>query len=526
MHFRLRNSRRALQGGFTLIELLISMTITLIMVYALVEFMKYVGDTVTEGRGQIEMSGSIRSVRRQLHKDLQLVTVFLRPAPDQDSGNGYLEIAEGFRSDSNPAATSASNAFVAEVNNALDRDGNGTTDDLEGKGPALGDCDDFLAFTARNPGEPFVGMFAGSTHTSELSEIIWFVSHFTYLPDPASPTNVVATATFTDPTRIAECTLYRRTLLIRPDLNTQYDSATDTHFLPGHTYMTLTQAYTNLLAFWQSNDVSARITQRGANFYIVANALGDLSRRENRFAHRPNQFVSQIDMSADSATLLSDNTVIAPFILKGNRLGEDIMLSHVTAFDLRVYDPTAFVRRDSTDSTVLTPGDPGYTAAGVVDEGQGTFVDLGYQRFVNMSLAPTNLTAAQLNGLLFYWPVRPVANKYPRLNPGGYNSMTFDSTTMLYCTYDTWSFSYEHDGINESDGCYDSTSMMPMALTLTDEGTDGLDNDNQNGVDDPGERETFPPYPVLLRGLQARIRVYDHSLRIGRQTTVVAEFTK
>jgi hypothetical protein len=30
----------------------------------------------------------------------------------------------------------------------------------------------------------------------------------------------------------------------------------------------------------------------------------------------------------------------------------------------------------------------------------------------------------------------------------------------------------------------------------------------------------------MLRGLQARIRVYDHSLRIGRQTTVVAEFTK
>jgi hypothetical protein len=151
---------------------------------------------------------------------------------------------------------------------------------------------------------------------------------------------------------------------------------------------------------------------------------------------------------------------------------------------------------------VLTPGDPGYFITGAQNEGTGTFVDLGYQRF-NF---PSMWTATS-----FYNPVRTVVNKTPAsvMAPA-----THDTLTQLYCTYDTWSFSYEHDGINQ-----DSDAD-------TDEGTDGLDNDNQNGVDDPGERETFPPYPVMLRGLQARIRVYDHSLRIGRQATVVAEFTK
>jgi hypothetical protein len=265
-----------------------------------------------------------------------------------------------------------------------------------------------------------------------------------------------------------------------------------------------------LLAFWQSNDVSARIAQRGSNFFLVANSLGDLSRRESRFAHYPGAFPFPLDMTPDSDGLVSTPATKCPFILKGSRLGEDIMLSHVTGFDLRVYDPDAIVRTFTSStssttpnqSTVLTPGDPGYFITGAQNEGTGTFVDLGYQRF-NF---PSMWTATS-----FYNPVRTVVNKTPAsvMAPA-----THDTLTQLYCTYDTWSFSYEHDGINQ-----DSDAD-------TDEGTDGLDNDNQNGVDDPGERETFPPYPVMLRGLQARIRVYDHSLRIGRQATVVAEFTK
>ena len=52
----------------------------------------------------------------------------------------------------------------------------------------------------------------------------------------------------------------------------------------------------------------------------------------------------------------------------------------------------------------------------------------------------------------------------------------------------------------------------------------GIDDDNQNGVDDAGERETSPPYPAPLRGIEVRIRVMDYSTRQVRQVSVVADF--
>ena len=77
--------------------------------------------------------------------------------------------------------------------------------------------------------------------------------------------------------------------------------------------------------------------------------------------------------------------------------------------------------------------------------------------------------------------------------------------------------SYERDGTNQD---FASEGMA----TIFDEGTDGLDNDGINGVDDPGERETSPPYPVPLRGIQVTIRLYEPGTRQVRQATVGADF--
>jgi hypothetical protein len=43
-------------------------------------------------------------------------------------------------------------------------------------------------------------------------------------------------------------------------------------------------------------------------------------------------------------------------------------------------------------------------------------------------------------------------------------------------------------------------------------------------VDDAGERETVPPYPYALRGVQVRIRVYEPQTRQVRQATVESDF--
>jgi hypothetical protein len=95
--------------------------------------------------------------------------------------------------------------------------------------------------------------------------------------------------------------------------------------------------------------------------------------------------------------------------------------------------------------------------------------------------------------------------------------------------YDTWSTHYERNGFDED---YDG---------VVDEGTDGFDNDMPNsnsptiqsrtltgtgigGPDDATELESPAPYPVPLRGLQVKIRVFEPDSRQIREITVVQEF--
>ena len=53
-----------------------------------------------------------------------------------------------------------------------------------------------------------------------------------------------------------------------------------------------------------------------------------------------------------------------------------------------------------------------------------------------------------------------------------------------------------------------------------------MDNNDDGGVDDPNERETFPPYPVSLRGIQVKIRIYERDSRQIREVTVMQDFLK
>src|SRR5439155_13948921 len=91
---------------------------------------------------------------------------------------------------------------------------------------------------------------------------------------------------------------------------------------------------------------------------------------------------------------------------------------------------------------------------------------------------------------------------------------------LLGLTWDSWTLSYERDGINQ-DALAEAALSLPVTI---DEGTDGIDNDGLNGVDDAGERETVPPYPYALRGVQVRIRVYEPQTRQVRQATVESDF--
>jgi prepilin-type N-terminal cleavage/methylation domain-containing protein len=198
--------RRSSRAGFTLVELLVTMAVTVILILALAQAFAVVGEVVAEGRAAIEMAGSLRSVANRLQEDLSGLTVPARPWADEASGGGYLEILDGPSSDS-------------------DWNDDGVIDtDPTVSNTVYGDVDDVLAFTARSQGSPFVGERAYYDAAfnlitlpiqSHLAEIVWWIQ-FDDLPDNATGDGIH------DPNEEA-FTIYRRAMLIRPDLGQLWD---------------------------------------------------------------------------------------------------------------------------------------------------------------------------------------------------------------------------------------------------------------------------------------------------------------
>ncbi|WP_146443973.1 PilW family protein [Botrimarina colliarenosi] len=253
--------------------------------------------------------------------------------------------------------------------------------------------------------------------------------------------------------------------------------------------------------------------------------------------------------------------------LGGGRRGDDVMLTEALAFDLRVYDPGAPVygyysagASTRPADLILQPGDPGWPAAYYADtvssplgdgppvtasfpfnlQSQGAYVDLAYRlSFID----PSGLLLAQ--DLKYR---RSVLNDQwaASASNGVRNSPFFDDglirngvgaslLTRRYATYDTWSWHYENNGINE-DGDDTNGTLLSDATTngvrATDEGTNGLDDAavysgtvaTRLGPDDYAERETRPPYDAPLRGLQVSLRAYERDSRQIREVRVKESF--
>jgi hypothetical protein len=85
-------------------------------------------------------------------------------------------------------------------------------------------------------------------------------------------------------------------------------------------------------------------------------------------------------------------------------------------------------------------------------------------------------------------------------------------TNGLASLYDTGSFSYENDGIDQ-DGQYGPDQL-----------TNGFDDNGVGGVDDLSEVEGSIPYAVPLKGIQVKIRVFEPDSRQIREVTVTEDF--
>ncbi len=223
--------------GFTLIEMLVSLTITIMMMLAVATLFQVMTDSVSGSRALLETADHLRACRNRLQLDLQGATATMNPPLRPESDEGYFEIGEGINNDANYGG-------------------------MTGNGASLyGDVDDYLAFTVRSRGEPFVGKFVNRPFTveSQVAEVIYFLAPS--VNQAGNLNGTIMDAALATPTRLF--TLYRRVLLVSPSIGTQPATA-----------------------FYDSNDVSVRFVQTAPSTYsAIPNTLGDVTKRENRFAH-------------------------------------------------------------------------------------------------------------------------------------------------------------------------------------------------------------------------------------------------
>lgn len=493
------------RAGLTLIEILIATTLSLLLILAIAQSFATVSETVSRSRATLEMAERMRGTVLRLTNDLDSVSVPTLPWNDPSAGAGYLEIIEGWARD-------------------YDANANGTADWTETDfDTSWGDCDDILAMTVINRETPFTGYVMGSlsvpagsigtlqltyntaaplTRTkiiSNAAEVIWWTSFVDTNGNGVRDANEYFR-------------LHRRVLLIRPDIIV--DASLNQTAMP------------DAFFFW-GNDLSV-VTDSSTGLRST-NTLQDLCRRDRRFAHHPGPIaspnpytplqralllpqrnvwlpgpdnawgISGVDDDGDGVTDGNDldeaGAIESDDILIAENAGQDVILTQVLAFDVKVFDALAPLRPSLNGVDLLAPGDPRFGTTTTAVAGAGEFVDLGYAMNSSWGMAyPTTFMST------FSGP--PKRTNGQPLYPSP--------------TWDTWPTIYEIDGLNQDDA--------PPNPILIDEGFDGIDNDGANGVDDHAERETTPPYPSPLRGVRVTIRCVDPATRQVRQEHVTANF--
>lgn len=410
--------------GFTLVELLIAMAVTLIMMAALAKSFGFIGEQVRDGRAIVQLSAELRDITTRLHDDLERCTASLTPATRDYEPTGYFMYSEGPMTDATSSIFSSTQVIEGQAALPHSR---------------YGDIDDYLAFTAvAKPGNWFTGkvptyIFTGiSTDTalqvirSKYAEIVYFTN-----PDRDSTGAVIDADGNGLPDRL---NLYRRVLLIRPDLNLNGSNALNVLTLAAGTGNVPGPGtwQTALAPVHQLCDLSIRRGLNANGTYgtsIVANSLEDLSKPHNRFAHvrvtagalaggastttsmpvlalePPVQILTNASSSSTPPLRPTSTSTAAgvgasveldsrwggylrrEFVLSGARQGEDVVANNCRGLDIQIYDPGAEFRvMQSSTNLVVGPSDSGYrealrevgTTASPTFSITGGFVDLCY----------------------------------------------------------------------------------------------------------------------------------------------------
>jgi hypothetical protein len=513
-------------AGYTLVEILVATAITLLLMGAVVQMFGALGQSITDSRSFLEASERLNAAAYRLQMDLKGVTVKMIPPRNPDDGEGYFEYIEGplmlKHITQNPAdydwINNPERILPKPVNSENTQPATATTD--PSVDTTVGDFDDILMFTTRSTDSPYIGLFNYGTTANPI-----YVGN--------TPSDVAEVAWF-----IRGRTLHRRLLLVSP--------AMIPNPLPP----------ADATGFYAYNEISMRIE----NGQYLANSLGDLTRRECRFAHPHSRFPfdarlwgqfglptvnecstigvggwtagnwtaflpsepqpnNVIDFWAPGTSPTVAENALAP---GGARVADDVILTNVIGFDVKAWDPGAPVLQDASgnritpgNSRYILPGDPRYSADSTISVSFGAYVDLGYAPLYNPGL---------WNRSPPLYPPSPLFNGF-----GNPRSLLTGSTSHAR-VYDTWSTNYENVGLpgltypgqypaggfpgRSTNGFDDAGALDDLTLEAAANGM----------VDDKNERITSPPYPVPLRGIQVKIRVFEPDSRQIRELTIVQDF--
>jgi hypothetical protein len=414
--------------------------------------------------------------------------------------------------------------LVKGPSTSWDKNVSPTTSSTTNGATLTGYTKDGLFFTTRSSGAPFTGRAVTTSNQainieSQVAEVAWFLQ----------PTSLTPPSTGFTPTVPPTYTLYRRQLLVLPGIGTTVATGSPAVITAGNYYDTNVAPS----AWVPLSDISAHPdgTTVGAGWQsmnMVLNSLADLSYRENRFAHFYPPSCSNSNLWGNSSFGSGSSpfpvviSQVQPFPSTpatdpNLRYGEDVVLTNVLSFDVKVWDPWAQVLQDANGNP-LVPSDPGYGSGTKIGNGvYGAYVDLNWGAGLPTTAYtnPSGVSAPYF--ALGYYGAGQKSYLAPSGTPVQMNSQT-QFPMQGSATYDTWPAGYEAWLYNAAN------SGTPISSNQAFDGMDSIGSGASGGVDSPNERLTSPPYPVPIRGVQIKIRTYEFSTKQVREATIEESF--
>lgn len=577
--------------GFTMIEIMTSVTLSLMLMYAVARIFSRVGGTMNETTSIMQATNSLRNAKNRLTADLEGITVDPVPPRNSRLGDGYLCYVEGMGAPISrlyPSGYNSTPQIFSTSSIALDPERyqkyhiiEGSADTSDWVDSTVGDTDDILSFTARAPvDKPFRGryirprynpdgtIYSGEQDTfeSEFAEVIWFVRG---------------------------TTLYRRVLPILSNERLQESLNAFELAAQGGTdgndnnsiFASIPDNYTGVQAaslrygsgFFRYYDVSVHMDSSGN---LVANTLGDLTNRSNRYGYWSSPFALgtvSIPMHGNLGAwywlrMPTLQECASSYFCAGAPFGDARyakFYNPLNPFKFTTNEEPAKYQgviqtlnytQDASDESPLPAGD--HTAADLPLNNATPFIDfwnnpniwnevnhetgdlnsaVGDEVF-NQDVMLTNVLSFNVKAWdpdvndyidLGYNLSNPAANHADPhdLCSGGYylnrlasaNRPDFLTNVPIPCVYDTWSEQYQRDLY-----LYDQTNLAVNSSYVPYANQDGsiADVSLDGKITSAQLKDYPPPYDVPLKSLQIEIRVFDPRSKQIRNVNFVVDLTK